>query len=34
MTPIALTALTLFIAESDPSHKDRMIGLVLLLLKK
>lgn len=34
MTPTALTALTLFIAESDPSHKDRMIGLVLMLLNK
>lgn len=34
MTPIALTALTLLIAESDPTHKDRMIGLVLMLLKK
>ncbi len=34
MTPTALTALTLFIAESDPAHKDRMIGLVLMLLKK
>ncbi len=34
MTPTALTALTLFIAESDPAHKGRMIGLVLMLLKK
>ncbi len=34
MTPTALTALTLFIAESDPAHKERMIGLVLMLLKK
>ena len=34
MTPTALTALTLLIAESDPKHKDRMIGLVLMLLKK
>lgn len=34
MTPSALTALTLFIAESDPKQKDRMIGLVLQLLKK
>ncbi|MDO8572061.1 MAG: virulence protein RhuM/Fic/DOC family protein [bacterium] len=34
MTPTALTALALFIAESDPLHKDRMIGLVLMLLKK
>ncbi len=34
MTPTALTALTLFIAESNPAHKNRMIGLVLMLLKK
>ena len=34
MTQTALTALTLLIAESDPKHKDRMIGLVLMLLKK
>lgn len=34
MTPPALTALTLFIAESDPSRKEKMIRLVLQLLKK
>lgn len=34
VTPEALTALTLLIAESNPKDKDRMIGLVLLLLKK
>lgn len=34
MTPPALTALTLFIAESDPLHKEKMIRLVLQLLKK
>lgn len=34
MTPPALTALTLFMAESDPKNKDRMIKLVLQLLKK
>jgi prophage maintenance system killer protein len=33
LTPPALTALTLLVAESKPSDKDRMIGLVLLLLK-
>lgn len=33
-TPEALTALTLLIAESDPRKKERMVGLVLLLLKK
>jgi death-on-curing family protein len=32
MTPEALTAITLLIAESNPGDKDRMIGLVLLLL--
>jgi prophage maintenance system killer protein len=34
MTPEALTALTLFVAESDPKDKDQIIGLVLLLLGK
>ncbi len=34
LTPEALTALTLLIAESNPKDKDKMIGLVLLLLKK
>ena len=34
LTPEALTALTLLIAESSPKDKDKMIGLVLLLLKK
>ncbi len=34
LTPEALTALTLLIAESSPRDKDRMVGLVLLLLKK
>ncbi len=33
-TPEALTALTLLIAESRSKDKDKMIGLVLLLLKK
>ncbi len=33
MTPLALTALTLLVAESKPKEKERMIGLVLLLLK-
>jgi prophage maintenance system killer protein len=32
LTSEALTALTLFVAESDPKDKDRMIGLILLLL--
>ena len=33
LTPEALTALTLLIAESKPSEKHKMIGLILLLLK-
>ena len=33
LTPEALTALTLLVAESNPKDKDRMIGLILLLLK-
>jgi death-on-curing family protein len=31
--PNALTALTLLIAESNPKDKDRMVGLVLLMLR-
>lgn len=34
LTPETLTALTLLIAESPAKDKDRMVGLVLLLLKK
>lgn len=34
LTPEALTALTLLVAESNPKEKERMIGLILLLLKK
>jgi hypothetical protein len=34
ITPPALTAITLLIAESDPKNKERMIRLVLQLLKK
>ena len=33
ITPEALTAITLLVAESDPKDKDRIIGLVLLMLK-
>ncbi len=33
LTPEALTALTLLIAESKPQDKKKMIGLILLLLK-
>jgi hypothetical protein len=32
LTPAALTALTLLIAESDPADKEKMIDLVVLLL--
>ncbi len=34
ITPPALTAITLFVAESDPKNKERMIKLILQLLKK
>ncbi len=34
ITPPALTALTLLIAESDPKDKNRMIGVVCLVLKQ
>ena len=34
ITPQALTAITLLIAESNPKDKDRIIGLVLLMLKR
>jgi death-on-curing family protein len=34
MTPVALTALTLLVAESNPKEKDRIIRLILMLLNK
>lgn len=34
VTPPALTALTLLVAESDPRYKEKMIQLVLTLLTK
>ena len=34
ISPVALTALTLLIAESDPRAKAKMIGLVLLMLMR
>lgn len=34
MSPEALAALTLLVAESDSKNKDRMIGLILQLLRK
>lgn len=33
LSPEALTVLTLLVAESNPKDKDRVIGLILLLLK-
>ncbi len=32
LTPAALTAITLLIAESDPTHKDKMVKLVAMLI--
>jgi death-on-curing family protein len=32
LTPEALTALTLFVAESNPKNKEQMIGLILMIL--
>ena len=34
LTPEALTALTLLVAESDPKDKERVVGLILILLGK
>ncbi len=34
LSPEALTALALLIAESEPKEKDRMVGVVLMLLRK
>lgn len=34
MTPGTLTTLTLLVAESSPKDKERLIGLILLLLRK
>lgn len=34
ITPEALTAITLLVAESNPKDKQRIVGLVMLLLKK
>lgn len=34
LTPAALTALTILIAESNPKDKEKMVGLVIMLLKK
>jgi len=34
INPASLTTLTLLVAESEPKNKDRVIGLILMLLKK
>ena len=34
LTPAALTALTILVAESDPREKEKMIGLILTLISK
>jgi prophage maintenance system killer protein len=34
LTPSALTALTLLVAESNPEHKEKIIKLVLNLISK
>ncbi len=34
ITPPALTALTIVVAESDPTHKDRVIALILNLISR
>jgi prophage maintenance system killer protein/ribosomal protein S17E len=34
LTPEALTALALLVAESNPTDKERVVGLVLMLLRK
>lgn len=34
LTPPTLTALTLFVADSNSRDKDKVIGLILMLLKK
>jgi len=34
LSPSALTTLILLVAESQPKNKDKMIGLILLILKK
>jgi hypothetical protein len=34
LTPEALTAITLLIAESNPKDKDKMIKLVMMLIRK
>jgi hypothetical protein len=34
LTPSALTALTILVAESDPAHKERIVGLILNLISR
>jgi hypothetical protein len=33
LNPNVITALTLLIAESNPKDKDRMVGVILLILR-
>ena len=33
LTPAALTAMTLLIAESQPKEKEKMVGLVAMLIR-
>jgi len=33
ITPEALTTLTLLVAESNPKDKDKITGLIIMLLK-
>lgn len=33
ISPQALTAITLLVAESDPKEKEKIVGLILILLK-
>ncbi|MGB2580201.1 MAG: RhuM family protein [Minisyncoccia bacterium] len=34
ITPPALTAITLLVAESNPAHKDKMVGIILTMLAR
>jgi prophage maintenance system killer protein len=34
LTPSSLTAITVLVAESDPSHKDKIVKLILNLISK
>jgi len=34
LTPSALTALTIMVAESNPEHKEKIVKLILNLISK